>query len=316
MVLEAKSIADFLMGDEITGFYYVTRADLKSRRDKQGNYLAIDLSDATGQILGHVWENAEAVAKEINAGDVAKVQGNVHSYQSKKQINISGIRKVTESDDVDMSRLIASVGRKADALWREYVKFATSVVNPFLRSLLRKFTEDEDFRINFCKSPGSKDFHHQYLGGLLEHTINVTKLCEKTSSVYTDIDVDLLITAALLHDVGKIKSFQQGPTFELTDDGRMLGPKIITIQMILKKMQEIAAFPEDFAMKLQHILLSTDEDNRKSNPAASLMTEAIILHSSDRLDCLQNIFSRIQKRESKGEMNWEKYTKTIEQYFY
>jgi 3'-5' exoribonuclease len=311
--MEEKAIADFLMGDEITGFYYITRADLKSRRDKQGNYLAVDLSDATGQIPGHVWENADAVAKEISAGDVAKVQGNVHSYQGKKQMTISRMRKASESDDVEMSRLVASVGRKVDTLWREYVNFANSVVNPFLRSLLRKFIEDEDFRINVCKSPGSKDFHHQYLGGLLEHTINVTKLCEKTSTVYTDIDVDLLLTAALLHDVGKIKSFQQGPTFEFTEEGRMLGPKIITIQMIVKKMQEIAAFPEDLAMKLQHIILRTVENNRKSNPAAPMMSEAIILYSADRLDCMQNILLRAKKREHKGEVNWEQYLKIIEQ---
>jgi len=311
-----KAIADFLMGDEITGFYFLTRADLKSRRDKQGNYLAVDLSDASGQILGHVWDDADTIANEVSAGDVVKIQGSVQSYQGRKQIAISKMRKAYKTDNVDMSRLVASVGRKADNLWREFTKFATSLVNPFLRSLLRKFTEDEEFRVGFCKSPGSKDYHHSYIGGLLEHTVSVTKICEKASSIYSDVDGELLIAAALLHDIGKTRAYQQGPTFDYTDAGRLLGSTAIGIEMLQKKILEIAAFPADLAMRVQHIILSCEEHDKHTSAVAPMTAEAILLHLADQLDCMQNLFARVKKREHKDDEKWSHYIKSLDRYFY
>ncbi|MFQ5630846.1 MAG: 3'-5' exoribonuclease YhaM family protein [bacterium] len=314
--MESKAIVDFLMGDEIIGFYYLTRADLKSRRDKQGHYLAVDLSDASGQIPGHVWEDADTVANEVTTGDVVKVRGSVQSYQGRKQIAISRMRKVNEADNVDMSRLVASVGRKADNLWREYTKLATSVVNPFLRSLLRKFTEDEEFRVNFCKSPGSKGHHHSYLGGLLEHTVSVAKICERISGLYSDTDSDLLLAVALLYDIGKIETYEQGPTFDYTDKGRLLGSTAIGIEMLQKKIQEISAFPGDLAMQVQHIILSHKEHDENTPAVVPMTAEAIILHFADQLDCVQNLFVRSKKRDHKDDVEWSQYIKSLGRHFY
>lgn len=314
--MESKPIVEFLMGDEITGFYYLNRADLKSRRDKQGTFLALDLSDASGHIAAHVWEDADTVAKSIRAGDVVKLQGNVQSFQGRKQLVIQRIRPVNTQDEVDMSRIIASIGKKVDQLWREYARLATSVVNPFLRSLLRKFTEDEDFREKFCQAPANRNAHHSYLGGLLEHSVAVCKLCEKMSGVYEEIDADLLITAALLHDVGKVHAFQTGPSFDLTDSGKLLGSTVIGLQILQQRIADIPAFPAELTLKLQHLLLSPQPAKKESPVVEAMTAEAIILHHADQLDCVQNLFQRARKRDKKAGELWSHVIKSLDRQFY
>ncbi|RMD98094.1 MAG: HD domain-containing protein [Calditrichaeota bacterium] len=314
--MDSKPIADFHMGDEVTGFYVLRRADLKSRRDNQGHYLAIDLSDATGHISANVWENADKLAQELTLGEVVKIQGVVQSYQGQKRVSIKKIRKARPDDSIDMSLLVPAVEGEVSKLWREYTELASSLVNPFLKSLLRKFTEDEAFRTSFCEAPGGKMWHHGYLGGLLEHTIGVTKICEKLSSLYPEIDKDLLIAAALLHDIGKIKSYQHGPTFEYTDEGRLLGHIVIGNQMVVDKIREIPAFPAELSKRLQHLILSHQGKLEQASPVVPMTAEAFLLYYADEIDSKLNAFYRIKKREHKEETRWSSFIRLLGQFFY
>ena len=199
-----RHIADFMLGEEITGYYVLRRADLKTRRDNQGYYLAVDISDASGHISGNVWDQADKIAEALTVGEVVKIKAQVQSYQGQKQLSIQRIRPTSSSDEVDMSDLVPAVAAEIDKLWQDFKDLADKLVNPFLKSLLRKFIEDEEFQTTFCETPGGKMWHHGYRGGLLEHTIGVAKICEKLCPLYKEIDQDTLLAAALLHDIGKI----------------------------------------------------------------------------------------------------------------
>ncbi len=314
--MESKPIADFHMGDEVTGFYVLRRADLKSRRDNQGYYLAVDISDATGHIAGNVWENAERLAKELSPGDIVKIQGQVQSYQGQKRISIQRMRKAREADAVDMSLLVPAVDEEIPQLWNEFLRLASEVVNPFLKSLLRKFTENETFRKSFCDAPGGKMWHHGYRGGLLEHTVGVARICEKLASLYSEIDRDLLLTAALLHDIGKIESYQHGPTFDYTDEGRLLGHIVIGNQMVLDRIREISTFPEELSKRLQHLILSHQGRLEQASPVVPMMAEAFLLYYADEIDSKLNAFYRIKKREHKDDTRWSSYVRLLDQFFY
>ncbi len=315
-MMESKPIADFHMGDEVIGFYVLRRADLKARRDNQGYYLAVDISDATGHIAGNVWDNAEKVAQELAPGDVVKIKGQVQSYQGQKRISIQKIRKADETDEVDMALLVPAVEGEVDKLWKEYSELAASVVNPFLKSLLRKFVENETFREAFCESPGGKMWHHGYLGGLLEHTVGVARVCDRLAGLYPEIDRDLLITAALLHDIGKMRSYRHGPTFDYTDEGRLLGHVVIGNQMVLDKIREIPAFPEELSKRLQHLILSHQGKLEQASPVVPMTAEAFLLYYADEIDSKLNAFYRIKKREHKDDARWSSFVRLLGQYFY
>ncbi len=314
--MESKPIADFHMGDEVTGYYILRRADLKARRDNQGYYLAVDLSDASGHISGNVWENAEKLSQEVASGDVVKIKGQVQSYQGRKRISIQKMRKADETDDVDMRLLVPAAETDTKRLWEELLQLADTVVNPFLKSLLRKFTEDEEFRASFCEAPGGKMWHHGYLGGLLEHTVAVTRICDRIAGIYPELDRDLLIAAAILHDVGKIASYQHGPTFEYTDHGRLLGHIVIGNQMVVDRIREIAAFPEELSKRLQHLILSHQGKLEQASPVVPMTAEAFVLYYADEIDSKLNAFYRIKRREHKDDARWSSFVRLLNQYFY
>ena len=314
--MESKPIADLHMGDEVVGFYVLRRADLKSRRDNRGYYLAVDVSDATGRISGNVWDHAEKVAHEINQGDIVKIKGQVQSYQGRKQLSIQKIRSVGEEDDVDMAMLVPALEGEVEKYWEEYNALAASLVNPFLRSLLRKFIEDVHFQSAFCEAPGGKMWHHGYLGGLLEHTVSVARICDKLAELYPNINRDVLLAAALLHDIGKIKSYQHGPTFDYTDDGRLLGHIVIGNQMVLDRIREIPAFPEELSKQLQHLVLSHQGKLEQASPVVPMTSEGFLLYFADEIDSKLNAFYRTKKREHKDDARWSSFIKVMNQFFY
>ncbi len=314
--MEFKPIADFHIGDEITGFYVLRRADLKSRRDNKGHYLAVDISDATGHISGNVWEHADRIANTVQAGDVVKIRAQVQSYQGNKQLSIQRLRKADERDDIDMKYLVPTVKEDIQALWKEYTGLAGSLVNPFLRSLLRKFIDDPEFEADFCETPGGKMWHHGYRGGLLEHTVGVTKICKALAPLYPEVDRDLLIAAALLHDIGKIRSYSHGPTFDYTDEGRLLGHIVIGNQMVLERIADISAFPEELSTSLQHLILSHQGKLEQASPVVPMTAEGFILYYADEIDSKLNAYYRIKYREHKDDVRWSSYVRLLNQFFY
>ena len=311
-----RHIADFMLGEDVTGFYVLRRADLKKRRDNKGFYLAIDISDSSGHISGNVWEQADRLAESLTVGEVVKIKAQVQSYQGQKQISIQRIRPAVESDEVDMADLVPAVAEEIDKLWANYTELADNLVNPFLKSLLRKFTEDDNFREAFCETPGGKMWHHGYRGGLLEHTIGVTKICEKVSHLYPEADADLLLAAALLHDIGKMQSYQHGPIFEYTDAGRLIGHIVIGNQIVVDKIKKIPAFPEELSNRLQHLILSHQGKLEQASPVVPMTAEGFILYYADEIDSKLNAFYRIKKREHREGVKWSSYVRLLGQFFY
>ncbi len=278
--MNEKSIADFHIGDEITGFYLLQRFDMKARRDNKGHFLAVDLADATGSIAANIWDDAEENARRLRRGGVVKIKGAVQSFQGRKQLSIQKIRQAEDGDEVDLTQLVPAVKDDIKSLWRDYSRFVDGIINPFMRSLLRKFTESEAFRNEFCSAVNGLEKRSARRGGLLQHTIRVARACEKLATVYPDLNKDLLLTGALLHDVGKIEAFSRGPLFELTEQGRLVGRHNLTAAMILKKVDNISAFPAELSMKLQHMIFTLAAEDIQ--PGA--LPEAVVLRFANAMD--------------------------------
>jgi len=308
-----KQINELLLGENFTSFFILQRKDV--RRTKHGSpYLALDLGDASGQIEAHLWDDAEKVAATIEVGQVVKVQGTVEEYKEKKQIKVEKIRSANEQDEYAIDKLIPSTTADRDQLWQQFEKMVHSVAHPFLLSLLRKFFDDDEFVKSFSEAPAAKQWHHGYLGGLMEHTLGVATVCDRLAKVYPAVDRDLLVTAALLHDIGKVDTYFHGPSFDYTDAGRLMGHIVIGSQMVAEKIRSFPQFPEELALKLQHLILSHQGMLEQASPVVPMMREAFILYYADEIDAKLNAFEQVYRQE-KG-AKWSKFVNLLGRYFY
>jgi 3'-5' exoribonuclease len=308
-----KQIDELLLGETFTSFFILQRKDI--RRTHSGvPYLAMDFGDATGQIEARLWDEAEKTAGAIEVGQVVKVQGTVEEYKEKKQIKVEKIRAATEQDEYVLDKLIPSTDADREQLWQQFEKMVHSVAHPFLLSLLRKFFDDPEFVKSFSSAPAAKQWHHGYLGGLLEHTLGVATICDRLAKLYPAVDRDLLVTAALLHDVGKVDSYLHGPSFEYTDAGRLMGHIVLGSQMIAEKIRSFPQFPEELALRLQHLILSHQGMLEQASPVLPMMREAFVLYYADEIDSKLNAFEQIYRQE-KG-ARWSKFVNLLGRYFY
>jgi 3'-5' exoribonuclease len=201
-------------------------------------------------------------------------------------------------------------------LWQNFRKMIDSLANPYLLSLLRRIFDDDTFAKKFIEAPGGKLWHHNYLGGLMEHTLNIATICDRLAKVYPAIDRDLVVAAALVHDIGKIESYTFGPNFDYTDAGRLLGHIVIGSQMVAEKINEFPEFPKELAMKLQHLILSHQGKLEQASPVEPMTREAFILYHADEIDSKLNAFERINKDERPAGAKWSKFVNLLGRYLY
>ena len=232
-----KPITDLVLGEHFTAFFVVRRKEIKKKKNGDP-FLTLDLADASGHIDAVWWEFqpdlfGKTEADSVEAGDVVKVAGHVEEYQGVRQIRVEKIRRTKPEDQVDLAKLIPVVETDRQVLWQNFRKTIDSIVNPYLLSLLRRLFDDEAFAKKFIDAPGGKLWHHNYLGGLLEHTLNIATICDRLAKVYPAIDRDLVVAAALVHDIGKADSYTAGTNFDFTEAGRLLGHIVIVSQLVV-----------------------------------------------------------------------------------
>jgi 3'-5' exoribonuclease len=205
-------------------------------------------------------------------------------------------------------------------MYREILAFVTTINEPHLRALLDMFFQDGKFTDRFKHTPGSKKHHHNYIGGLLEHTINVTKLCEVISTIYPELDKDLLITSALLHDIGKLKGYSYHPEIDITTAEGLLGHLYLGIEMLNEKIDALPDFPEDLKLKLYHIVLSHHRQTDWGAFMEPCFSEANALSYADLLDSQVKNFLQLESTEREKVNNkgktWSSYIRELRRYLY
>lgn len=213
-------IADLVPGTDVDGVYACTRKERLTARSG-APYLAVELRDATGRITARAFNDATYLSRQFERGDIVRVVGRVESFQDRPQLNLRSIRRVAE--DVDPRAFLPTAYRDVDELEGFFEHLVRDVHDPGLGAMLAALLEDDRLRDQLRTAPCTRDGHHAYLGGLLEHTVAVAILAQQTCDLHRRLDSDLLITAALLHDIGKTREFRLGAEIGLSDEGRMLG---------------------------------------------------------------------------------------------
>jgi 3'-5' exoribonuclease len=318
-----KLIEELRAGDLVVSFFVIRRKEIRTKRDSAETYLSLELADRSGRIGASIWEDSanpdlqfDELRDALQVGDVVKVQGKVVSYRDRLYLNVERLRKSTEADSIDFTRLVPTSERDPEEMWSELERMVASVESMPLRQLLKQIFSNPEIKQRFMETPGGKQWHHAYVGGLLEHTLAVTAICDRLASLYDGVDRDLLVTAALLHDIGKIRSYQTFPTFDFTDEGRLLGHIVIGSQMVAESIGRIGDFPEEMAKQLQHLILSHQGKLEQASPVVPMTLEALILYYADELDSKANAFLRIRKREKRPGTRWSSYVNLIARHLY
>jgi len=315
-----KQIADLVLGEHFTSFFVIRRKELKKKKNGDP-FLAFDFADASGHIDAVWWDFAPDLFNKtdtdgVEVGDVAKVAGHVEEYQGVRQVRVEKIRRAKPDDQVEMAKLVPAVETDRQVLWQNFRKMIDSVANPYLLSLLRRLFDDEALAKKFIDAPGGKLWHHNYLGGLMEHTLHIATICDRLAKIYPALDRDLLVAAALMHDIGKVESYTFGPHFDYTDAGRLLGHIVIGSQMVAEKINEFPEFPHELKMKLQHLILSHQGKLEQESPVVPMTREAFILYYADEIDSKLNAIDRINKDERPAGAKWSKFVNLLGRYLY
>jgi len=309
-------IKDLKPGDKFVAFFILRKKAIRTKFNSDEIYLSLELGDASQRINGTVWEKPQEVYQAIELGDIMKVKATAIHFKDKLHLNIEKIRKAEESDEFDIKELVPVVDKDREALLSHLDELIAGVENSYLKELLNLVFTDSEIREQFKDAPGGKLWHHNYLGGLLEHTLSVTDIADRVGQMYPNIKRDLIIAAGLLHDIGKISSYTYKTLIDFTDAGRLVGHIVIGAQMVKDKIREIKDFPKDLEMELTHLILSHQGKLEHASPVVPMTLEGLILYYADEIDSNANAYQRITKREKEPGRKWSSYVSLINRFLY
>ncbi len=296
-------------GESVVGHYLCkSKQTLKSRAGK--SYYSLKLQDKTGMLDGKVWDLNNEI-KSFEENDFIKVDGTILIYNNEPQINIRRIRKSVDGE-YDPIDYIPSTEKNTEDMYKKLIGYINTIKNKHIKLLLEEiFINNNDVATNLKKHSAARTLHHGYLGGLLEHTLSVTEICDFMSGRYKKIDRDLLICCAMLHDIGKIYELSPFPINEYTDDGQLLGHIFIGAEMVHDAAYKIDDFPKTLESVIKHCILSHHGEYEFGSPELPKMAEAFILHCADNMDAkVKAIEEAIENASVQG--NWIGYNKMMQ----
>ena len=269
------------------------------------------MQDKTGTIDAKIWDLGSPGVGEFETMDYVHVEADVTLFQSSFQLNVRRIRRAQEGEYVEADYLPVSK-KDIKKMYEELLGYIRSVKNPYLQKLLNGyFVENAAFAKAFQFHSAAKTVHHGFVGGLLEHTLSVTKLCDYYAGYYPMINRDLLLTAAIFHDVGKTRELSRFPENDYTDDGQLLGHIIIGTEMVGESIRSIPGFPEKLATELKHCILAHHGELEYGSPKTPALLEALALNFADNTDAKME--TMIEALQSGGEnKGWLGYNRLLE----
>jgi 3'-5' exoribonuclease len=296
-------------GQTVTSHFLVCVKEIRATRDGK-SYLRLELGDATGRVEARMWEGFDRTAASFERDDFVKVQARVENYRNKLQLAIEKIRRAEESE-VDPADFFAHTKENVDGMYAKLLEVVASVSNPWLRQLLDGIVQDPEVVPRLKRAPAAKVMHHAYYGGLLEHVLSLCNLCRLVLSHYPEADPDLLLTGAVLHDIGKLQELNYERSLGYTDEGQLLGHILIEYELVAKRIDAIEGFPPALKTLVLHMLVSHHGQYEFGSPKLPMFREALLLHYLDDLDSKMGAM-RLALDSSEGEGNWTGYSGALE----
>ena len=293
----------------IISSFVVASKQVKAKKTGEP-YLALTLSDRTGQLEAKMWDNVAGVIDAFEQDDFIKVKGLLNKYNGRFQLTIHKLRRL-EENEVDPADYLPKCPRDTEELWRELGGFVATFQNPHLKALLEAFMADPEIAAAYKTAPAAKTLHHAYIGGLLDHVVSLFRLCDLAVRNYPQIDRDLLLAGAFLHDIGKIDELSYGRSFAYTTRGQLLGHMVIELEMLHSKIGQVAGFPDALKTLLEHLIISHHGQYEFGSPKLPMFPEALMLHYLDDLDSKMESMRAHLERESGYDDDWTGYNASL-----
>nr|WP_291235060.1 HD domain-containing protein [Frisingicoccus sp.] len=277
-----RFIADLREGDHISGIYLCkNKQNLKTKAGK--SYYSMLLQDKTGTLDAKVWDLNNGI-EHFESMDFIKVDGLITSFQGALQVNVRRVRR-TQEQEYDIRDYLPTSRFDIEEMMKELVEIIQTIKNPYLKTLLDSFfVKDKEFIKSFKAHSAAKSVHHGFVGGLLEHTLSVTKLCDFYCKRYPILNRDLLLTAAMCHDIGKTTELSLFPENDYTDEGQLIGHIVKGTEMIHDRIRDIPNFPQVLANELKHCILAHHGELEYGSPKKPALVEALALNLADNTD--------------------------------
>lgn len=284
---------------------------MQVKKKKNGeDYLSFTLKDKTGEAQGVLWDNVTDAIENLSAGDYVQVTAKVGLYNERIQLTIQRIAPI-RSDQVNEKDYIPSSEKDIESLWSDFQDCINGIGHLHLRKLILEIFSDDVFADKFKRAPAAKGFHHTYLGGLLEHTLSIVRLCEMIADHYPHLDRDLLVVGGVIHDLAKVDELSYERNFDYTDEGRLLG-HIVMGTIDLDRRMRALDFPELLRIKVLHMLISHHGEEQFGSPRKPMTAEAIALHFIDMIDSRMEMVRFSLENEKDIDSSFTSYNRGLE----
>jgi len=312
--MQKQFIAELKDRDAVASVFMVKEKTMAMAKNGKP-YMNLKFMDKSGEIDGKLWDNVDELDKQFQKGDFVQIRGTASLYMGKMQLVAKEIKRLDE-EGVDLADFVPVSPVPLAEMRAELASVIASLTNPYLKPLMESFQADAGFMAGYCKAPAAKGMHHVYLGGLLEHSLSVVRLANAIVPLYPDLNRDLLVVGALLHDLGKVAELSYDRAFEYTDEGRLIGHISIGVEMLTERIATIPGFPRELSMLLKHLLLSHHGQYEYGSPKRPKTVEATILHYLDDMDSkINGIRSHIAKETAQGN-RWTSHHRLYNLYFF
>ena len=275
-------------------------------------YESLILQDKTGTLDAKIWDPGSQGIDDYDALDYINVVGDITSFQGTLQLNVKRVRKASEGEYEPKDYLPVS-DQDVDQMYHQITTYVKDLTNPYLKQLASSFfLEDPEFEKRFKFHSAAKSVHHGFVGGLLEHTLGVAKHCRFYADTYPMLNKDLLMTAAIFHDIGKLDELSQFPENDYTDEGQLLGHIAMGSEIIGDRIKTIDGFPRKLANELKHCILAHHGELEYGSPKKPALAEAVALNFADNLDAKMETLKEAFSNVPSGNTDWQGYNRLFE----
>jgi 3'-5' exoribonuclease len=303
--MKTSFVTDLGSEQSITSFFLVHEKEIRNTREGKA-YLRLELGDRSGTIEARMWDQFDTAVKDINRDDFVKVQARVEIYRNKPQLSLQNLR-LAKPEEIDLADFLPHTKADVGKMHAQLLEYAGSIGNRWLKKLVTGILSDPAIAVRYKRAPAAKVMHHAYLGGLLEHVIGLCGLARQIAAHYPELDVDLLLTAAILHDVGKLDELCYERAIGYTVEGQLLGHIVMEFETVSKAIDAIEGFPANLKTVVQHMLISHHGQYEFGSPKLPMIREAMAFHYMDDLDS-KLAAVRAAMALNTGEPEWSAYS--------
>ena len=305
-----KMIADLKTGEQLDQIFLLRSKVLRAARNGS-LYMQLELADRTGKIEGRMWDAAQELFDSFQPEDFVRVRGRVDTYKNQLQVVVNSIEPRLDAE-ADVADFLPATNKDVEKMYGRLQEIAGAVKHAGLRKLLESFFGDPAVVDKFKRAPAAVEYHHAFLGGLLEHTLGVAEMAVRVIELYPDLDRDILITGVILHDIGKIEEFSYERGFRYTDSGELLGHLYIGARMIEERGAQIKELSPKTIESLAHLILSHHGEYAYQSPKLPMTAEALAVHHLDNLDAKIAAFRAAMLKDRDAESRWTEWNRMFE----